>query len=63
MKSFKGEGGITVTDAMLEDWGEAAERGDYPGESAEETFHIGVPPTDAQVAAGAGLSSTHAGKN
>lgn len=52
MESFKGEGGVTVTDAMLNAWGEAAESGDYPGEREGETFYVGVPPTDAQVAAG-----------
>ena len=52
MESFKGEGGVIVTDAMLNTWGEAAERGDYPGDSEGETFYVGVPPTDAQVEAG-----------
>ena len=52
MKDFIAEGGVTVTDEMLNAWGEAAERGDYPGESEGETFYMGVPPTDDQVASG-----------
>ena len=51
MKSFKSEGGVTVTDEMLNAWGEAAERGDYPGSPDGEELFSGDAPSDAEESA------------
>lgn len=46
---FKAEGGVTVTDAMLDAWADAAERGDYPGLGGDGVAYSGrIPPTDAE---------------
>ena len=47
---FKAEGGITVTDDMLNAWADAAERGDYPGLGGDGVVYSGrIPPTDAEL--------------
>lgn len=51
MDSFKSEGGVTVTDEMLNAWGEAAERGDYPGRANGAVVYVGDAPSDAELAA------------
>ena len=47
---FKAEGGVTVTDDMLDAWADAAERGDYPGLGGDGVVYSGrIPPTDAEL--------------
>lgn len=49
---FKAEGGVTVTDDMLDAWADAAERGDYPGLGGDGVVYSGrIPPTDAELEA------------
>ncbi len=49
---FKAEGGVTVTDDMLNAWADAAERGDYPGLGGDGVVYSGrIPPTDAELEA------------
>lgn len=49
---FKAEGGVTVTDDMLDAWADAAERGDYPGLGGNGVVYSGrIPPTDAELEA------------
>lgn len=47
---FRGEGGLEVTDEMLDAWADAAERGDYPGEGPTLVYEGRYLPTDADVA-------------
>lgn len=51
MRSFKSEGGATVTDEMLNAWGEAAEHGNYPGQANGAIVYSGEAPSDAELAA------------
>ncbi|WP_307998044.1 CopG family transcriptional regulator [uncultured Bifidobacterium sp.] len=49
---FKAEGGVTVTDDMLDAWADAAESGDYPGLGGDGVVYSGrIPPTDAELEA------------
>ena len=49
---FKAEGGVTVTDDMLDAWADSAERGDYPGLGGDGVVYSGrIPPTDAELEA------------
>lgn len=49
---LKAEGGVTVTDDMLDAWADAAERGDYPGLGGDGVVYSGrIPPTDAELEA------------
>lgn len=49
---FKAEGGVTVTDDMLDAWADAAGRGDYPGLGGDGVVYSGrIPPTDAELEA------------
>ena len=49
---FKAEGGVTVTDDMLDAWADAAERGDYPGLGGDGVVYSGrIPPADAELEA------------
>ena len=48
MKSFTSEGGVIVTDKMLNAWGEAAERGDYPGDPDGEELFLSGAASDAE---------------
>lgn len=49
---FTAEGGVTVTDDMLDVWADAAERGDCPGLGGNGVVYSGrIPPTDAELEA------------